>query len=64
MHLLEKIILENNDSTALTYYNTLKLFFEKDNDVRVHLSKVAKKEIAKTRHRKFVKGIIEELASL
>ena len=48
----------------MTGVQTCALRSEKDNDVRVHLSKVAKKEIAKTRHRKFVKGIIEELASL
>jgi hypothetical protein len=62
--LLEKITLEKNDSLALTDYNALKLFFEKDNDIRIHLSKFAKVEIGRTGHRAFVKGILEELAGL
>ena len=61
--LLEKITLEKNDSAVLTYYNTLKLFFE-DRDVRNNLSRIAKNEIGKTEHRTFVRGIIEELARL
>jgi hypothetical protein len=62
--LLEKITLEKNDSLALTDYNTLKLFFEKDNEIRIHLSKITKETRYQTGHRTFVKGIIEELARL
>jgi len=62
--LLEKITLEKNDSLALTDYNALKLFFEKDNEIRTHLSKIAKEARYQTGHRTFVKGIIEELARL
>jgi hypothetical protein len=62
--LLEKITLEKNDFLALTDYNTLKLFFEKDNDIRSNLSKIAKAERERTGHRAFVKGILEELAGL
>lgn len=62
--LLEKITLEKNDSLALTDFNTLKLFFEKDNDIRIHLSKIAKEARYQSGHRMFVKGIIEELARL
>lgn len=62
--LLEKITLEKNDSLALSYYNTLKLFFEKDNEIRIHLSKIAKQDKYQAGHRMFVKGIIEELTRL
>lgn len=62
--LFEKIILEKNDSTTLVYYNTLKMFFEKDRETRIHLAKIAKGEMSKTGHRMFLKGIIEELARL
>ena len=62
--LLKKITLEKNDSAALTYYNTLKLFFEKDNEIKIHLSKIAKEEMHDTQHRMFVKGIIGEIVRL
>ncbi|MGI0027570.1 MAG: hypothetical protein ACREAD_06980 [Nitrosopumilaceae archaeon] len=62
--LVEKIILEQNDSVALLHYNTLKLFFEKDSEIRIHLSKIARQEKYQTGNRMFVKGIIEELARL
>lgn len=60
--LLNKIIVEQNDSTVLAHYNTLKLCIEKDSDLRIHVSKVAKIEIGKTKYRRFVSGILEELA--
>ncbi len=62
--LLDKILQEENDSVVLTYYNTLKLFFEKDNEIKIHLSKIAKKDMLKTGQRVFVKGIIEEIRNL
>jgi hypothetical protein len=62
--LLENIIPEKSDSAVLAYYDTLKLFFEKDDDVKTHLSKIAKEEMCKTEHRMFVKGIIEEITRL
>jgi len=60
--LLNKITFEQNDSTVLAHYNTLKLCMEKDNDLRIHVSKIAKTEIGKTKYRRFVSGILEELA--
>jgi len=60
--LLKKIMLEQIDSIVLTYYNTLKLCMEKDGDLRIHASKIAKTEIGKTKYRRFVNGILEELA--
>jgi len=60
--LLKKIILEQNDSTVLTHYNTLKSCMEKDDDLRIHASKIAKTEIGKTKYRRFVNGILDELA--
>jgi len=60
--LLKKIILEQNDSIVLTHYNTLRLCVEKDNNLRIHVSKIAKTEIGKTKYRRFVNGILEELA--
>lgn len=60
--LLSKIMHEQIDSAVLTHYNTLKLCIEKDNDLRVHVSKIAKTEIGKTKYRRFVSGILEELA--
>ena len=61
--LLNKITSEQNDSTVLSHYNTLKLFVEKDIEIRTILSKLAKVEITKTKYRRFVNGILEELAS-
>jgi hypothetical protein len=60
--LLNKIMHEQNDSTVLTHYNTLKLCVEKDSNLRIHVSKIAKTEIGKTKYRRFVNGILEELA--
>jgi len=60
--LLNKITLEQNDSTVLAHYNTLRLCIEKDSDLRIHVSKIAKTEIDKTKYRRFVSGILEELA--
>jgi len=60
--LFNKITLEQNDSTVLAHYNTLKLCMEKDGDLRIHASKIAKTEIGKTKYRRFVSGILEELA--
>lgn len=60
--LLNKITFEQNDSIVLTHYNTLKLCMEKDSDLRTHVSKIAKTEIGKTKYRRFVNGILEELA--
>lgn len=61
--LLNKITSEQNDSTVLSHYNTLKLFVEKDAEIRTLLSKLAKVEITRTKYRRFVNGILEELAN-
>ena len=60
--LLNKITLEQNDSAVLSHYNTLKLCIEKDNELKTHVSKLAKTEMEKTKYRRFVNGILEELA--
>ncbi len=60
--LLNKIILEQNDSTVLSHYNTLKLCIEKDSQLRAHVSKIAMTVIDKAKYRRFVNGILEELA--
>lgn len=62
--LLARITQEENDSLVLFHYNTLKLFFEKDNQIRSPLSKMAKEDMAKTKHRRFVNNILEELSGL
>ena len=61
--LLNKITHEINDSDVLLHYNTLRLFFEKDNELRAILSKMAKKELDK-KYRRFVNTILEELSGL
>ena len=61
--LYKKIISEQNDSTVLSHYNTLKLFLDKDLELKIMLSKLAKAEITKTRYRRFVNGILEELVN-
>jgi len=61
--LLKKITSEQNDSTVLSHYNTLKLFVEKDPELRTLISKLTKEEITKTKHRRFVNGILEELGN-
>lgn len=60
--LLKKITSEQNDSKVLLHYNTLRLSVEKDNEITAILSKLAKTEITKTKYRRFVNGILEELA--
>ena len=60
--LLSKITLEQNDSVVLSHYNTLKLCIEKDGELRTRVSKMVKTEIGKTKYRRFVNGILEELA--
>lgn len=59
--LLNKITHEQNDSTVLSHYNTLKLCIEKDSQLRDHVSKIARTEIDKTKYRRFVNGILDEL---
>jgi len=61
--LFKKITSEQNDSKVLSYYNTLKLFVEKDAEIRTILSKLTKAEITKTKYRRFVNGILEELGN-
>ena len=61
--LLNKITHEINDSDVLLHFNTLRLFFEKDNELRTILSKMAKKELDK-KYRRFVNTILEELSGL
>lgn len=62
--LLARITREENDSIVLFHYNTLKLFFEKDNQIRFPLSKMAKEDMTKTKHRRFVNNVLEELSGL
>jgi hypothetical protein len=59
--ILEKIIIEDVDSVALGYYDNLKLTFS-DNELRPHLSKIAK-NIPKT-PRRFANTILEEVSNL
>ena len=61
--LFKKITSEQNDSKVLSYYNTLKLFVEKDVELKTLLSKSAKAAITKTKYRRFVNGILEELGN-
>ena len=61
--LLNKITHEINDSDVLLHYNTLRLFFEKDDELRTILSKMARKELDK-KYRRFVNTILEELSGL
>lgn len=61
--LFKKIISEQNDSIVLAHYNTLKSCIEKDPELKTMLSKLAKTEITKTRYRRFVNGILEELVN-
>lgn len=58
--LLEKIITEENDTTALEYYNTLKLSFG-NSDISPHISKIAKELNADKR---FASSILEEVSRL
>ncbi|HSB57706.1 MAG TPA: hypothetical protein VLD38_07855 [Nitrosopumilaceae archaeon] len=60
--LLGKIILEENDSLVLKHYNTLKSCIQNDGELKTEISKVARAEMDKTKHRRFVNGILDELA--
>lgn len=60
--LLSKIILEENDSLVLLHYNALKACIKNDEELKTQIAKVAKTEMEKIRHRRFVNGILEELA--
>ncbi len=62
--LLARITKGANDSDVLSHYNVLKLFFEKDKELRSLLSKMAREELGKTKHRRFVNNILEELSAL
>jgi hypothetical protein len=57
--LLGKIVSAENDTSVLTHYNTLKLILG-GNDYG-EISKLASQEIAKSRHNRFVGGILDEL---
>ena len=60
-NIIEKIILENNDSVVLEYYNLLKLCFE-DKELCPHLVKIAK---TKNRtNRRFTNTILDEISKL
>ena len=61
--LLKKITSEQNDSIVLTHYNTLKLLSVKDSEILSVLLKLSNAEITKTKHRRFVNGILEEFAN-
>jgi len=60
--LLNKITHEQNDSAVLSHYNILKLCIENDSEFKTRVSKIAKTEMGKTKHRRFVNGILDELA--
>lgn len=62
--LLARITADANDSDVLSHYNVLKLFFEKDRELRTHLSRMARVEWGRTNHRRFVNNILEELSAL
>jgi hypothetical protein len=61
--LLGKIASGENDAAVLTHYNTMKLMLSGDDDLVGEMSKLANQEIAKTRHNRFVGGILDELAA-
>jgi hypothetical protein len=58
--LLNKIVSEVSDTSILAHYNTLKLMMTND-DLIEHVSKLVNAEIVKTKHSRFVNGILEEL---
>lgn len=58
--LLGLITSEKNDSVVLVHYDTLKMLLDKD--LIEHVSKLANSEIAKTKHGRFVNGVLEELS--
>jgi hypothetical protein len=62
--LLGKITSGENDAIVLTHYNTLKLMMSNDVELVRDLAKLADLEIAKTRHNRFVGGILDELSSM
>jgi hypothetical protein len=62
--LLGKIISGEDDATVLIHYNTLKLLLAGDDNLAGEISKLANLEIAKTRHNRFVGGILDELSLL
>jgi len=62
--LLAKITSEPTDSRVALHFKTLKMLIEKDNEIGNKLSEIAKKEIKKTNHRRFVKGILDEISHL
>ena len=62
--LVARITGDANDSDVLSHYKVLKLFFEKDNELRTFLSRMAREELGKTKHRRFVNNILEELSGL
>jgi hypothetical protein len=60
-NIIEKIISEDEDSTALQYYNMLKLCFD-DKELSPHLIKIAK---TKDRiGRRFANSILDEISKL
>jgi len=59
-NLLEKIVDEENDSISLEYYNTLKLFI-KENNIRPHISQIAKQM---NTNKRFAKTILDEISKL
>jgi hypothetical protein len=57
---LNKIVSEVSDTSILAHYDTLKLMMTND-DLIEHVSKLVNAEIVKTKHSRFVNGILEEL---
>jgi hypothetical protein len=62
--LFGRIISEDSDASVLTHYNTLKLLLADDMDIIEQTSKLANAEIIKTRHNRFVNGILGELVDM
>ncbi len=60
--LLGKIVSGEDDAMVLAHYNTLKLILD-SNDFG-EISKLANQEIVKTRHNRFVGGILDELSAM
>jgi hypothetical protein len=60
-NIIEKIILENNDSIVLEYYNLLKLCFD-DKELCPHLVKIVKTK--NHTGRRFANTILDEVSKL
>ena len=60
-NILEKIVVDDNDSTILEHYNLLKLCYG-DEELRPHLVQIAK--TATRANRRFGNTILDEISTL